>query len=614
MSARRHVPLLVTALLVLGARAAVVAALGGHPLLQPQDGLDTGAYVALARRVAAGDVLLRALPEPFFVSPLYAWSLGAVLAVTGGSLKAALALQALLGAAAAWLAGDAARRLFGDRAAVPAAALLGLAGVVAFHESTLLQAALDPFLCALALGLLVRALEGEPRPRAFLVAGLALGLFALNRPNVLPWAVVAAGLLVAARGLRPGLRGAVPFLLGAALGVAPATLRNVVVSGEPVLVSSHGGLNFLIGNGPGANGVYRWLDGITPDIAGQAADTRRLAEAEAGRKLTSREVSARFAAKAWRWVAADPAAAARLLVRKCGYVLSGDEAPLNFSYPWYRRETGVLRLLPVGPGLLVPLGGAGIALLLAGAGRLPRRDALPWASFAPAYVLLVAAFFVATRYRLPLYVPLATAGGGALVLLLDAARTRAFRRLALAGAVALPLALVALWPTGLDDGSAEEETQWVLVLVGRGEAAEAARRAEALAARHPQPGVLWFRLGQAEAQAGRLDEAEGSLRRSLGIDAGQPETLKVLGAVLARRGMERVAAGNLAGAAADLEEAARIDPADATLRLNLAAVLAQRGDLDRARALATEALVLRPGYPNAEALLRALGPARPAGK
>lgn len=614
MSARRHAPLLVAALLVLAARAAVVAALADHPLLAPSDGLDTGAYVALARRIAAGDVLLRALPEPFFVSPLYAWFLGAVLAATGGSLKAALALQAFLGALAAWLAGDAARRLFGDRAAAPAAALLGLTGVVAFHEATLLQAALDPFLAALALGLLVRALEGRSGTRRFLVAGLALGLFALNRPNVLPWAVAAAALVFAARGVRGGLRPAASFLLGAALGVAPATLRNVLVSGEPVLVSSHGGLNLLIGNGPGANGVYRWLDGVTPDIAGQAADTRRLAEVEEGRPLTAREVSSRFAAKAWRWIAGNPDAAARLFARKCWYVLSGDEAPLNFSYPWYRRETGALKLLPVGPGLLVPLGGAGLALLLAGAGRLQRREALPWISFMPAYVLLVAVFFVATRYRLPVYVPLATAGGGALVLLAEAVRTRAVRRLVLAAAAALPLSLVALWPTGLDDGSAEEETQWVLVLVERGETDEAARRAEALASRHAQPGVLWFRVGQAEAQVGRLDGAEASLRKSLAIDAGQPETTKVLGAVLARRGMERAAAGDLAGAASDLEEAARLDSKDATLRLNLAAVLAERGELARARSLASEALALRPGYGKAEALLRALGPGRPAAK
>ncbi|MFN7990149.1 MAG: glycosyltransferase family 39 protein [Thermoanaerobaculia bacterium] len=610
MSARRHLPLLLAALAVLGARLLVVAALGDHPLLQPADGLDTGAYVALARKIAGGDVLLRSVPAPFFVSPLYAWFLGAVLAATGGSLHAVLWVQALLGAAAAWLAGDAARRLLDDRAAVPAAVFLGLTGVVAFHEALLLQAALDPFLTALALWLLVRALEGAPRTRAFLLAGLALGVLSLNRPNVLPWAALVVALLVFARGFRAGTRPAAAFLLGAALGVLPAAARNLAVSGEPVLVSSHGGLNLLVGNGPGASGVYRWLDGITPDIAGQAADAKRVAEAEAGRTLSAREVSAHFAAKAWEWIAANPGAAARLFARKCWYVLSGDEAPLNFSFPWYRREAGVLKLLFVGPGLLVPLGGAGLVLLLLGSGRLPRRDALVWASFAPAYVLLVAAFFVATRYRLPLYVPLATAGGGGLVLLLDALRARDVRRLALAGSVALPLAAVSLWPTGLDDGSSEEETQWILVRVERGDVAEAVRRAESLAKSHPQPGVLWFRLGQAEAQAGRLDDAADALRRSLGIDAGQVETERVLAAVLERRGMERAAARDLAGAAADLEEVARLDRANATVRLNLAAVLAERGDLDRARVLASEALALKPGYGKAEALLRALGPER----
>lgn len=612
MSGRRHVPLLVTALLVLVVRGAVVAALADHPLLQPGDGLDTGAYVDLARRVAGGDLLLRALPEPFFVSPLYVWFLGAVLAATGGSLHAVFALQALFGAIAVWLAGDAARRLFGERAAVPAAALLGLTGVVAFHEATLLQAALDPFLASLTLWFLVRALDGEARTRAFLAAGLALGVFALNRPNVLPWTAVAAALLLFARGFRRGARAAGAIVLGAALGVAPATLRNVVVSHELVLVSSHGGLNFLVGNGAGADGTYRWLEGITPSIAGQAADAKRVAEAQAGRALTAREVSAHFAGKARDWIGAHPGEAARLLARKAWYVLSGDEAPLNFAFPWYRRETPILRLLAVGPGLLVPLGGVGLALALLGAGRLPRRDAAVWASFAPAYVLLVAAFFVATRYRLPLYVPLATAGGGALVLLLDAARARAGRRLALASAVGLPLALVSLWPTGLDDGTAEEETQWVLHLVAAGDTSEATRRVDALAPRHPQPGVLWFRVGQAEAQAGRFDAAIDALGKSLAVDAGQPETEKVLAAAFEKRGLGRALAGDAAGARADFEEAVKRDAANASARLNLAAVLAEEGDLERARALAGRALSLRPGYDKAEALLRALGPPRSA--
>ncbi len=87
-------------LAALAARLALVALLGDHPLLQPSGGLDGGAYLDLARRVASGDLLLRGVPAPFFVSPLYVYFAAAVFALAGGSLRAVLLVQALLGAAA----------------------------------------------------------------------------------------------------------------------------------------------------------------------------------------------------------------------------------------------------------------------------------------------------------------------------------------------------------------------------------------------------------------------------------------------------------------------------------------------------------------------------------
>jgi len=64
--------------------------------------------------------------------------------------------------------------------------------------------------------------------------------------------------------------------------------------------------------------------------------------------------------------------------------------------------------------------------------------------------------------------------------------------------------------------------------------------------------------------------------------------------------------GDTAGARPDLEEAVRLDRANAAACLNLAAVLAGLGETDRARALARQALDLKPGYEKAEALLKAL--------
>ena len=243
--------------------------LNDHPLLQPVGQLDSGVYVALARQVAGGDLLLRAATggEPFFLAPLYLYFLAVPLALFGGSLLAAKALQIVLGTAAVGLLYAASRPWLGRPAAIVAAALLALTGPVVFHETILLQAALDPFLMALGLFAVSRALRAGGW-RGWAIAGAAIGLFALNRPNALAWGLALAVTLPLARGLARGGREAAALALGLALGVAPATLRNVVVSGEPVLVSSHGGLNLYIGNRAEADGTYRHVPGITPDVVG----------------------------------------------------------------------------------------------------------------------------------------------------------------------------------------------------------------------------------------------------------------------------------------------------------------------------------------------------------
>jgi 4-amino-4-deoxy-L-arabinose transferase-like glycosyltransferase len=606
----------------LAAKAAVLAQLGDHPLLQPAGDIDSGVYARLAKRIVEGDLLLRGEgPVPYFVSPLYAY----FLAATGASFPAARIVQVLLGTAAVALVFLTARRLFGERAALAAGVLYALTGVVTFHEALILQAALDPFLTALFLYLLAMGLVpgrissnvnvggarggGVARWGTLLVAGVAGGLLALNRPNALLCvAAIAAGVaLLAAReiSLRT-LFPALALLAGTALTIAPFTLRNVAVSHEFVLISSHGGLNFLIGNGPGANGVYRVLPGITPDIGGQAKDSRKVAEEAEGRALSTREVSSHFAREAFHWISANPGPAGSLFLRKVRFVLSGDEAPLNFSYPWYRERSTALKLLAVGPGLLVPLAGAGLVLAAFGFARAPRREVLVWAMFVPAYVLAVALFFVATRYRLPLLVALAPLAGGALTGLPAAWKAGKTGARAAAGIAAVTLGAVSLWPTGLYDGGADEDMQWALYLVEKGDAAEAVRVAEAAAPRHPDPGLLWFRVARALVAAGKRDDAIAALEKARAIPRHPVETEPALADLFEARAVDRVLAGDPSGALPDLERAVALSPEDPGMLLNLAAGLAEKGERERARELARKALALRPGYEKAEALLKAL--------
>jgi tetratricopeptide (TPR) repeat protein len=630
---------------VLGAalvvKLAVFFAFHDHPLLQADTGLDAGTYVHLASRVVAGDILLG--KEPFFVSPLYVYFLAPIFALTGGSLAAARFVQILLGTAAAGLLFGAARKFVGERAALAGAALYILTGVVTFHEVLILQAALDPFLTALFLFLLARALAARELSLkvngAFAWAGCSLGLLALNRPNVLLCAAAIAFLLSVPLfsfeewSLRT-FGCAAAFVAGVVLAIAPATLRNLAVSREPVLISSHGGLNLFIGNGPSADGTYSAVPGITPSIDGQAEDAKKVAEAEEGRPLSTREVSAHFTRLAFSWVRTHPGAAARLFVKKLGLLANRIEVPLNLSYAWYASgPLSPLSFLVVGPWLLVPLGILGLVWRLF---ETPRGAFAVWAAFAPVYALSVALFFVSSRYRLPLLLPLACGAGFAFDALAKAARARDGKRLGLAAAALFPLAFLAFRETGIDDGRANEETEYIIWQILAGQDAAAKERLARLTPRHPLPGVLWFRSGRAWMEAGRPESAITAFRKALDIDRDQPETLLALSqacvasgdlpaALAALRAVPEGTAGGDAGGIPEAEalalidggreaealpfllEACRVSPGRASAHQNAATLLGRAGRMAEARAHAAEALRLNPSYDKARALLDALG-------
>ena len=527
-------------------KATVLAQLGSHPLLQPHGSLDTTSYIELARRVAGGGPL--AITEPFFVSPLYVYFLALIFSL-GGSLMAARVAQILLGTVAAGLVYLTARQWFGPWVARIATALYIFTGLFTFYEVLILQAALDPFLVTCALYFASRT-QVDERRWPVLMAGVSLGLLALNRPNALAYGAVATILIVLqawrgpASARRPArqvalIRGAV-FLAGLALVLAPNALRNYAASGELVVISSHGGLNFYIGNNAGADGTYTRIPGITASIVGQARDATRMAEAEAGRRLSTGEVSASFYARAWEWIAANPAAAARLFLRKLAITVNQANVPLNYSYAYYARDESTwLRVLVVGPALLVPLGFVGLFLPSMRAGR---RGFWVWASFVPVYGLSVAVFFVSSRYRMPLLVPLCASAGATAVWTLEQIRRRHLARLIpLTVAIAL-LAIATLWDLGLDEGRGGEQTRQAVWLVEQARYDDARRYVDGIAATHSHPGVLRFQFAKALTVAGRFDDAIPQFQQALEIDRGQPAIRLDLGQALlvSRRADEAV--------------------------------------------------------------------------
>src|ERR671913_732709 len=136
---------------VFALKLAIVWGLKDHPLLRPDAGLDTTAYVTLAQRVIRGDLALG--PGLYFVSPLYIYFLSAALALFD-SFTAVRILQVALGTATVAAIYVTAQEWFGRRAAWLAGVFAASTGLFTFYETLILQAALDPFLTAVALAAL----------------------------------------------------------------------------------------------------------------------------------------------------------------------------------------------------------------------------------------------------------------------------------------------------------------------------------------------------------------------------------------------------------------------------------------------------------------------------
>ena len=505
----------------------IVWQLADHPLVQPEIGLDTTAYADLATRVVAGDWGLG--PGLYYVSPLYIYVLAAGLALTD-SFTAVRVLQVLAGALAVGGIWTMTRGWGTPRAAWCAAVLAAGTGLITFYEVLILQASIDVALTTAALLALTWALNGRGS-RWFMISGIVFGLASLNRPNM----TLAAAGLAAMFMLRWRIRPALILSAGVLIGMTPVVVRNVVVAEQWSLVSSHGGLNFYIGNSEMATGFYHAVPGIQPDIKGQSRDTRLVAEQALGRRLTDAEVSDYFMGRAWTWIRENPGPAARLFLKKLGFVFHAQHIALPYSYPFFVYDADTsLRFYAIGPWLLIPLGVVGLVVMWRTAAD--RSSALLWIAFVPIYAVSVAMFFVAERYRLPLLVPLCVGSGIALDAFATHVAARQWRRLLVPGlAVIVGLGLVnsrqtisdARWSEGL------KMAQRLAILNRDAEVAEWVRKLEPGAER---PGEVQHDVGMQYFLGGKLDRALPYLIEAQRLDPGHADVEYGLGQALLKAG------------------------------------------------------------------------------
>ncbi len=501
--------------------------------------LDGALYVAWARGLASG------AGEPagaFYLAPLYPHLLAGFLSVFGDRFTLLYAVQQAMIVSAGCLLAQGVARTIGE-----AAALLAASAVLLYHPAVFFASRPSGEPVALVLSALGVYLFSRRSSTRVAFSGIAFGLSALARPNLL---LVAGGLALADIARRRW-EWALLMAAAAAVPLAPVAIRNYAASGHPVLVSSNGGMTLYHGNGPGALGVFTPAAGFSGTVAHQRDEATILARTRTGLDLDPVGADRWFGREALRTRVRDPGDTVRLLLRRMLLLLDNyehglDEAPRLDENPWRFA-------FPAPFSLLLGLATVGaVAAGFAGTG-----GAAGWAPIVATAATPIV-FYVSSRYRLPMAMFLCVPAGVGAASLFGAARATPSRtRLSLAVATG---ALVTVGSLIVPSAS----------LARSEEAAAHANRASVF------------------AEARDLPRAEGEARKALVLDPSS---------VLARYNLAVVlsAGGRKSGAEALYRDALALDPSHAESAGNLAKLLIEQGGTREAVPILERALASRPG-------------------
>lgn len=340
----------------------------------PMAGGDPMAFWTFAQGIVRGDGF-RSTFEPWLADrpPLYSYFLAGIFLLFDESKSAVFLIQALLGAVSASLFYLCTSRLLDDWGSLVAGVLFAFwPHFLLFAEQILTEAIYIPIWIFLLASLLFLR-PGQITTRNLILPGLLLGLLALvRREAVLPGSMIAILTLAitAKKDWKALAFRSVTVLVVAGLVLLPWLARNACLLGRPVL-SSSGGVNFMVGNNPLSKGGY------TPPPAEWQSQFQGLGELARDQKAWELSL---------KWIQENPAAFLRLLPRKIA-VLWGP------AHNWVLDGADVI---------LVPF-------YLVGLGRLFKRrnawDSVAIISLVPVFTItLIALVFVGGwRYRLLVY-------------------------------------------------------------------------------------------------------------------------------------------------------------------------------------------------------------------
>jgi len=344
----------------------------------------------------------------YFRGPLYPYFLALIFKVSGSSIFWTRFLQIIVGSFSAVMIFLIGRKIFSQTIGIVVGFALAAYGTIIFYETMFLIAVVYILLLLVSIYYLLK-IEGKVNYGQWLLAGILLGLAAIARPNILfvtPLIMIwiywtSKKLIIRKRLILP-----IIYLLGILIPVLSVTVRNYVVTGEVILISSQGGVNLYIGNNPDAEGLTMLMPEIRLDESMSwdqfANATRQAAEKETGSKLSPAEESSFWSAKAVNFILDNPGKFISLTLKKLVYFFVGFENSDNADIYFSRNYSSLFSvLLWSGPlyfpfGLIFPLAVLGVWAYW----ERRREHALIYIMIL-GYIPTVILFLVTARHRLP---------------------------------------------------------------------------------------------------------------------------------------------------------------------------------------------------------------------
>jgi tetratricopeptide (TPR) repeat protein len=327
----------------------------------------------------------------------------------------------LLGLANAVLAFILAKRWFGHSVGIITAALMVTYWTFMYFEGVLLAPVVVIFL-VLCLMLALDCWLKKITITNSIIAGIFFSLASLARPNILlfaPAVVVWAVWLKFKNKEQRLIVALLGFILSSVLTLAPATLRNYLVSKDFVLITSTSGINLHIGNNELTNGVWPTIPylyeliGKTGWTSFDCQNIHRAIERQVGREMKPSEVSKYFTQKAIDFIKNNPRQTASMTCKKALIFWGPSEVSNNSVIEMDRKNSSLLKYLPGFPlAFSMFLFGSGILCMNIRKQRKAVKDVV-FANrqtgaliliflFIVIYFFSYLPFFIAARFRVPI--------------------------------------------------------------------------------------------------------------------------------------------------------------------------------------------------------------------